>query len=145
MFKGTVQSIHITPEEGGEMQPQQAVQAFPGRGLEGDRYFDKRGDVTLIEHEALAALARDYNVTLDGNETRRNIVTGAVPLNHLVGQTFRVGEVRLRGKELCEPCNHLAEQTGKRQVLPGLLHRGGLRAEILTAGTIRVGDAIEPE
>jgi MOSC domain-containing protein YiiM len=64
-----------------------------------------------------------------------------VPLNHLVDKEFHVGEVRLRGVRLCEPCQHLAGLTQPR-VLPALVHRGGLRAEILTDGYIRTGDPI---
>lgn len=67
---------------------------------------------------------------------------GGVPLNHLVGREFRVGgEVRLRGIRLCEPCEHLERRCGV-QVRPGLAHRGGLRAQILAGGTIRVGEEI---
>ncbi len=125
------------------------VHAVIGKGLEGDRYFKKVGtfsnepgpsrEVTLIEIEAIEALKRDYRVELNPGETRRNIVTRAVPLNHLVGREFRVGEVTLRGIRLCEPCSHLEKLTTKG-VMRGLIHRGGLRAEILTDGRIRVGD-----
>ncbi|MFQ5552295.1 MAG: MOSC domain-containing protein [Thermoplasmata archaeon] len=127
------------------------VRAVAGQGLEGDRYFEEAGtyskylgsdrQLTLIEREALEALGRDYAQDLDPRDARRNLVTEGVPLNHLVGRTFRVGEVRLSGLRLCEPCGHLARLV-KRDVVPGLIHRGGLRAEILTTGVIRVGDAI---
>jgi MOSC domain-containing protein YiiM len=148
MFKGNVTSIHITAQSGGQPQAVSTVRAVAGQGLEGDRNFYADGShpleaVTLIEAEALDALAHDYDVTLGPGESRRNIVTTGVPLNHLVGQEFCVGEVRLRGTELCEPCKYLASKTHDR-VLPGLIHRGGLRAEILSAGEIRVGDAVEP-
>ena len=68
-------------------------------------------------------------------------MTRSVPLNHLVGKEFALGEVRIRGIRLCEPCDHLQKVTGK-SVIKGLLRRGGLRAQILTPGTIRVGDTI---
>ena len=84
---------------------------------------------------------RDYQVELAAGDARRNIVTRNVPLNHLVGKEFAIGEVRIRGIRLCEPCDHLQRMTGK-PVIKGLLHRGGLRAQILTPGTIRVGDAV---
>jgi MOSC domain-containing protein YiiM len=80
-------------------------------------------------------------VALDPSETRRNILTRGVRLNDLVGREFSVGEVRLRGIRLCEPCSHLAGLTG-RNVIPAFTHRGGLRAQILSGGTIRVGDGI---
>lgn len=135
------------------MEPVNAVRAVPGRGLEGDRYFEGQGtysgtkgsgrSVTLIEEESLEALARDYGVQLDPGESRRNIVTRNAPLNHLVGREFRIGEVFFRGMRLCEPCSHLAELSGA-EVIPGLVHRGGLRADILNEGIIRVSDKLEP-
>ena len=98
-------------------------------------------DLTLIEAEAIEALRRDYQVELAAGDARRNIVTRNVPLNHLVGREFAIGEVRIRGIRLCEPCDHLQKLTGK-PLLKGLLHRGGLRAQILTQGKISVGDKI---
>jgi len=133
------------------MEPVEDVRAVPGKGLEGDRYYletgtysdrrDNSREVTLIESEALAALARDYGKTLPSGASRRNVTTVGVPLNHLVGQEFRVGEVRLRGVRLCEPCNHLEAVCGE-EVRPGLVHRGGLRAQVLTEGRIKTGDVI---
>lgn len=152
MWRGIVVSIHIAAAAEGPMVSVSEVRAVPGKGLEGDRYFSKVGtysnnpgsgrDVTLIEIETLEALKRDYGVELGLGESRRNIVTRGVPLNHLVGQEFKVGEVTLRGIRLCEPCSHLEKLTQKG-VMRGLVHRGGLRAEILTQGIIRVGDAID--
>ncbi len=84
---------------------------------------------------------RDYQVEMTAGDARRNIVTRNVPLNHLVGKEFAIGDVRIRGIRLCEPCDHLEKVTGK-PVIKGLLHRGGLRAQILTPGTIRVGDLV---
>lgn len=131
----------------------QEVRAVPGKGLDGDRYFKQTGsysnkpgparEVTLIEIEALEALKRDYGIELNPGSARRNIVTRGAFLNHLVGREFRVGKVALRGIRLCEPCSHLEELT-RPGVLQALVHRGGLRAQILTEDTIRVGDAVLP-
>jgi MOSC domain-containing protein YiiM len=127
------------------------ARAVPGRGLEGDRYFNQAGtfwkpqpdyELTLIEIEALEGLQREFGVELEAGDGRRNVVTRGVSLNDLVGQEFQVGEVRLRGIRLCEPCSHLAKLS-HRAVLRGLVHRGGLRAQILTEGKIHVGDAVE--
>ncbi len=152
MWKGTVISIHIAQAGAGPMMSINEVRAVAGKGLEGDRYFKKVGtysnnpglgrDLTLIEMEAIEALKRDYGIDLSLGDSRRNIVTRGVPLNHLVGQDFKAGEVLLRGTRLCEPCSHLEKLTQKG-VMRGLVHRGGLRAEILTQGIIRVGDAID--
>jgi MOSC domain-containing protein YiiM len=129
------------------------VRAVPGKGFEGDRYFKASGtysdhpgparEVTLIEAEAIDAMARDNELTIHAGDARRNLVTRGVPLNHLVGREFTVGSVRLRGIRLCEPCSHLEGLT-KRGVLAALIHRGGLRAQILSEGVIRVGDLIAP-
>ncbi len=133
------------------MKAVEAVRAVPGRGLEGDRYWSATGtysykpspdrDVTLIELEAIEALERDYGIVLPPGESRRNIVTRGVALNHLVNREFTVGEVTLRGLRLCDPCGHL-ERLAQPGVRQGLIHRGGLRAQILGAGMIRVGDPI---
>src|SRR5690242_8325987 len=126
------------------------ARAVAGRGIEGDRYFMGTGtysnsrtvsrDITLIEIETIEALERK-GILLDPGNARRNIVTRSVPLNHLVGCTFVVGEVRLRGTRLCEPCSHL-ERLTQQGVLKELIHRGGLRADIVDGGTIRVGDIV---
>ncbi len=128
------------------------ARAVIGKGLEGDRYFKGVGtysnnpglgrDVTLIEIEAIEALKRDYGIELAPQDSRRNIATRGVPLNHLVGQEFKVGEVTLRGVRLCDPCSHL-EKLSAKGVQRGLIHRGGLRAHILTHGIIRVGDTVQ--
>jgi MOSC domain-containing protein YiiM len=150
MWNGTVESIYVASAAQGPMQAVGQVVAIPGAGLEGDRYALKLGtfykpepdyELTLIEAEAIEALRRDYRVELRAGDARRNIVTRNVPLNHLVGKEFAIGDVRIRGIRLCEPCDHLQNVTGK-PVLKGLLHRGGLRAQILTPGTIRVGDVV---
>lgn len=129
-----------------------AVRAFPGRGLEGDRYLHGTGtfaknpqqpdfEVTLIESEAVEAFARDSGLPFTTVHARRNLVTRGISLNDLVGVEFTVGAVRIRGMRLCEPCNYLAKVTWP-EVLRGLVHRGGLRAQILSEGVIHVGDAV---
>ena len=129
-----------------------AVRAVAARGLEGDRYFQRAGtfsetpgtgrEVTLIEAEALEAARRDHGVDLGPGATRRNIVTSGVALNHLVGREFTVGEVLLRGVRLCEPCAHMARLSGAKGAVRALIHRGGLRANVVRGGTIRTGDPI---
>ncbi|GCE05043.1 MOSC domain-containing protein [Dictyobacter aurantiacus] len=152
MWKGSVISLQIASGEGQPLTHTDQAHAVPGRGIEGDRYylgtghFSKMGkasyEITLIESEALEALKRDYGCELTPLTARRNIVTVGVPLNHLVWKAFKVGEVTLLGRRLCEPCFHLVQLT-KPDALSGLLHRGGLRAQILTEGIIRPGDPIQ--
>ena len=151
MSSGKVVAIHIAPEEGAPTEAVSDATIVPGKGIEGDRVFRKaeagkppkpHQEVTLIESEALVALQRDYGIALSGGESRRNILTEGVALNHLVGREFQVGECRLRGLELCEPCGYLEGLTVKG-VVKGLLHRGGLRAQAISGGTVRPGDAIQ--
>lgn len=152
-WTGEVVSIHIAEKAEAPMQSVDRVRAIPGKGLEGDRYFNAKGtysdrpgparEITLIESEAIEAMARDNELTIARGASRRNVTTRGAPLNHLVGQEFDVGHVRLRGIRLCEPCSHL-ERLTRNGVIAGLVHRGGLRAQILTEGEIRVGDAIVP-
>ena len=136
------------------MVPLGSVRAVAGKGLEGDRYANGVGtfsgqvgsgrEVTLIEVEAITSLAREYDVEIDPADSRRNLVTQDLPLNHLVGREFKVGDVILRGSRLCEPCGHLETLT-RPGVRRGLVHRGGLRAEIVDGGIIRTGDEVTAE
>src|SRR5258708_2144125 len=150
MWQGTVESIHIAAAAREPMRAVQQAEAIPGVGLEGDRYANRQGtffkpepdfELTLIEAEAIEALGREYGVELAPGEARRNVVTRGVALNHLVGKEFQIGGVKIRGIRLCEPCDHLQRLIGG-EVIKGLAHRGGLRAQILTQGTIHVGDIV---
>jgi MOSC domain-containing protein YiiM len=152
MPDGILEAIYITAVKGGPVQSVAQVHAVPGRGLEGDRYFVESGvspqdnkvdrQITLIEVEAVDALCKEQGIAVSAADIRRNLVLRGAQLNRLVNKLFKVGEVTLRGIRLCEPCQYLAKST-QPEVLPGLLHRGGLRAEILSEGTIRVGDSLE--
>ena len=152
MFEGRLVAIYTTAEAGAPMEERAEVKAEAGVGLEGDRYAAKSGrhsqtpgtgrEVTLVEREAIAAVRAD-GLELADHETRRNLLTEGVPLNHLVGTEFKVGDVVLRGVRLAEPCSYLAGLT-RSGVSRALVHRGGLRAEIVEGGTLRRGDAITP-
>lgn len=149
---GRLVSIHLAAAAGSPMTSVTAVRTLPGQGLAGDRYCLGTGsfsqkpgtgrECTLIELEAIQALAVELGLRVEPALARRNLVTEGVALNHLVGREFQVGEVRLRGMRLCEPCKGLAAVTGQPAILPGLIHRGGLRCEILSEGEMRVGDEI---
>ena len=153
-WAGHVAFIQIAPTATEKLFSVREVQAVVGKGLEGDRYFKKIGtfsnipgggrQVTLIELESVEALKRDLKIDLKPTQTRRNIVTRDVPLNHLVNHKFRLGrEVVFQGVRLCEPCDLLESLTVKG-VKEALLHRAGLRADIINGGIIRVGDSITP-
>lgn len=154
MSAGTVTAIFIAAAAEASMVAVDEVRAIPGRGVEGDRYSSAAGtfscgyepdaELTLIESESIEALEREWLIALTAADARRNLVTRGVALNDLVGREFMVGQVWVIGHGLCEPCKHLARLTGQPEILNGLRHRGGLRAQILSEGTLRVGDAIRP-
>jgi MOSC domain-containing protein YiiM len=135
-----VEWIHL----GAPFEPQlwtvESVRALAGKGLEGDRHFHPEGAepgraLTLVEAEAVE------DVGLRPGETRRQVTVRGVRLNDLVGKRFRVGDVECYGVELCEPCLHLQELT-RPGIIEELVHRAGINADILTDGTISVGDPV---
>jgi MOSC domain-containing protein YiiM len=149
---GIVTEIYLAPAAGAAPAAVGAARAVAGRGLEGDRYFHGAGSfsrwpgegraVTLVEGEAIDAIRREHGIDLGDGRSRRNIVTTGVALAELVGRRFRLGEALLRGARLAAPCRYL-----ERRVAPGtydaMRGRGGLRADVLEGGIIRVGDAVE--
>jgi MOSC domain-containing protein YiiM len=149
-MSGRVEEINIAAELEGVCSPVRQVEALAGQGLRGDRYFavepkprEEGRDITLIQAEALAALRAQHGIELSGAESRRNVLTRGIDLNALVGRRFTVGEVECVGIELCEPCAHLQKLT-QPGVMRGLVHRGGLRADIVRSGRIAVGDPVAP-
>jgi len=135
-----IEAIHIGPDKGGALGAVDEVRALAGKGLEGDRNFREGGAkpgqaLTLVEAEEVEG------VGLGLGETRRNVTVRGVRLNDLVGKRFKVGEVECFGVELCEPCEHLQSMT-RPGIIKELVHRAGLNADILTDGTIRVGDEL---
>ena len=152
-WEGRVAGLFIAPTKGAPMQPVEAAHAVPGCGLEGDRYFDGAGsfsrwpgphrDLTLIAEEDLAAM-RAEGIALAPEESRRNVLVRGVPLADLVRQRFWIGEVEVEGARRCQPCKYLVRLTGEPRLLPGMIGRGGLRARILSEGTIGVGDVVRP-
>jgi len=146
---GEVIAIYIGPRKHELPQPVERVEAHAGKGLAGNRYYWDAGAapagnaLTLIAEEALEAFNDETGVELSAQASRRNVLTRGIDLNALVGKRFRVGEVECEGVELCEPCAHLASLTD-HAVLRGMVHRAGLNADILTDGTIAVGDAVLP-
>jgi MOSC domain-containing protein YiiM len=150
---GVVEGIFITDGAGRPMRPRSEAVAVPDRGLAGDRYHDRTGyyserppldgrALTLIEAEVLESLATEHGIALAPIECRRNLVTRGIRLAELIGRRFRVGELLCEGVRICEPCVYLEQLTGKPVNEP-LVHRGGLRANILEGGTVRIGDPVD--
>ncbi len=150
MWQGRLLQIHVGLEARAAMRPLHRAVLIPGVGIEGDRYATGRGtysdfpdirEVTLIEAETLLALKRDHGIDLSPAEHRRNLTVEDVPLNHLVGRRFLVGDVVLEGGRLNTPCRYLDMVTGKT-VCDLMAHRSGLNARIIEGGEIAVGDRL---
>jgi MOSC domain-containing protein YiiM len=151
MADGKVIGIYITKKHGDPTISVDHAHLIPGKGIKGDRYFEylenpgrdlKTGrQITLIESEVLETMWQVDGVELLPGQTRRNIVTKGIPLNNLVDCEFTIGEVILRGVRLCEPCQYLADRTDQR-ILRSMVHKGGLRADIISEGTVHVNDQI---
>ncbi|MES2461613.1 MAG: MOSC domain-containing protein [Armatimonadota bacterium] len=153
MSAAKVESIHIASLARAPVAAVSEAILVAGRGIVGDRYFDRRGtfsdwpqdhEFTLIEAEAIEAVEAEYGLSLLPGETRRNVTTRGISLNALEGEFFRIGETVLcRGTRLCHPCAHLELVTAKGGLARLLANRGGLRAHILVGGIIRAGDTVE--
>jgi hypothetical protein len=145
---GVVESIWVAAAAGHATESRAAVRALPGLGLEGDRHALSTGTFpTGIPGSALTLIAGEvcdsFDPPLTPDEHRRNIVTRGIDVNALVGREFTIGDVRCRGMRLCEPCV-VGQRYSPRSILRPLVHRGGLRLDLLDDGEIRVGDPICP-
>jgi MOSC domain-containing protein YiiM len=153
VWTGLVEMLHLAPRSFLPMKSVTRLNLVQGVGIEGDRYACGEGfysdrpeegrQVTLLEMETLDALWRDHKVKLDAGDHRRNVSTRGVPLNHLVGQKFRIGGVVLEGTRLSTPCRHIEQITGL-EIFNLLLNRSGLHAKILVGGPIHTGDPVTP-
>lgn len=139
---GVIEAISVRPAFAAPTQLHEKIYARTGVGLEGDHGGD--GTITLIEAEVLEALEGETGLSLSHVESRRNVLTRNIDLNSLVDREFRVGNVKCRGFELAEPCLHLEELT-QSGMIKALVHRGGLRAEVLSDGWIEIGDQVASE
>ncbi len=141
-----VYKIGIAKKNNQEIDKKESIEVVASKGIVGDRYFhDFNGDreqITLIESENIDYYNNTFNTKFNYLEFRRNIVTKNIQLNDLVGKTITVGEIKLKVNDLCRPCNNLQNRLGKDNIIKEFLRRGGLRCEILSSGTINVGDKI---
>lgn len=140
-----VERIFICPERGVAQVEFERITVLSGMGVQGDRNFGKRThpgqNLTLVEAEEIELFCADYSRTPDLSLTRRNLVTRGVRLNDLVNVEFAIGNVRLRGIELCEPCILLGNSLSSESLAPATVikhwvHRGGLLANVLSSGEI---------
>ncbi len=126
-----------------------------GKGIFGDRYYNQEGtfsnkgeiqpdrDVTLIEIKKINDLNKEHNLDITAEDLRRNIVVSNCDLNSLVGKEFQIGEVVLKGLRLCEPCSYLSNKLNNEEVLSQMVHKAGLRAQIIKGGSIDLNSQLE--
>ena len=151
-WSGTVLGLHKTPRSFLPMKSFGSLLLLAGIGIEGDRHAtgeafhsdrpEEGRQITLFEEETIEALLRDHNIKLKPEDHRRNITTRDVPLNHLVGKRFKVGEAILEATRLSTPCRHIEQITGL-ELFNQLTNRSGLNAKIIVGGEIFVGDTIK--
>jgi MOSC domain-containing protein YiiM len=149
---GLITTIFVAPAKHAEQIPVDAVQLKAGKGIVGDRFFGFRQkqtgrNLSLIEWEAIEEFNQTYQLNLPMNATRRNLITQGIRLNDLVGKTFKIGQVECRGIELCEPCKVMARHfpatsLSQSDIIRAFAHKGGIRANVLTDGVVRLGDEI---
>src|SRR3984957_9622787 len=154
-WTGVVRYLHITPQAFLPMRAMPELRLIAGKGIEGDRYMIGREEgfyshkpeegrqVTLFELETLTALKRDAGIELSPEEHRRNVTVEGVPLTHLVGRRFWVGETLLEATRLSTPCRHI-EEILEKPVFDPLINRSGLNCRIVRGGVVRVGDPVRP-
>ena len=152
-MEGIIESILISGNAGGEVVSQSSVELEIGRGIVGDRYHLSKGtyskklekthdfEITLIEREEIDVFNQATGLNYDAATFRRNLVTRGIRLNDLVGKEFNIGDVKFRGVRLCEPCAYLSDLLGP-DFLSLMVHKAGLRAQILVNGSIEVSDSI---
>ncbi len=153
MTAGRIKGIYIAAAKGSNVSGHQTVSVRAGKGIEGDRYFSNTGknrsnykgqpdwEITLIESEVIAAFNQDTGHTFHESDFRRNLITEGIRLNDLVGKTFQINGVSYYGVQLCEPCAGLQRRMAVN-IIPDLIGKGGLRAQIRGNGLIAVGDSI---
>tara|TARA_Y100000590_G_C15406568_1_gene895931 strand:- start:284 stop:721 length:438 start_codon:yes stop_codon:yes gene_type:complete len=144
---GEVVEIGITNIKGNEIKNVNTVDAIEGKGLVNDRKFEennqKERQITLIEIENINYFNNISKTNIPPINFRRNIITENIKLNDLVGKEFFVGNVKLKGHDLCRPCKYLQKKLKRNNFIKEFIHRGGLRCEILSSGKINVGDIIK--
>ena len=153
MTEGSVKGIYIAHKMGANVSGHQKVSVRAGNGSEGDRYFSNTGknrshyqgqpdwEITLIESEVIADFNKATGNKFHESDFRRNLVTEGIRLNDLVGRTFEINGTSFYGVQLCEPCATLQKRLALK-ILPALISKGGLRAQIRGNGLVCFGDII---
>ena len=139
--------LGITRNNSHKIEEIEKIELLSGKGVVGDKHFQEnnnpRNQLTLIESENIDYYNKKFGVQIPYVNFRRNIITRGIELNKLVGKQFVVGEIKIRGNDLCRPCKYLQETLEQKDIIREFLQKGGLRCEILTSGIVKVGDAIK--
>ena len=139
--------IGITDKNNQKIKEVNSINVLANKGILGDRHFQEFNDpfnqLSLIESENIDYYNIKYGLNIPYKDFRRNIITKGVKLNDLVGKKFKIGDVKVEGIDLCRPCRHLTEILGQDNILKEFLRKGGLRCEILSSSTIKIGDKIK--
>ena len=152
MSSKTITGIYTAPAMGGSMMGHAKVSLKAGKGIVGDRYYSETGknrstykgqpdfELTLIESEVIERFNKQSGNSFHESDFRRNLITKGVRLNDLEGQYFTINGISLYGVRLCEPCASLQRRLGV-SILPELVGKGGLRAQVRGSGILSVGDS----
>ena len=154
-MSGKIAKLLISKDTQSDMLNVNQIVLEIGKGIFGDRYYNQDGtfsnkgeiepdrDVTLIEIEKIDALNKENDLNITAEDFRRNIVVSNCDLNSLVGKEFQIGEVVLKGLRLCEPCKYLSNKLDNEKVLSQMVHKAGLRAQIIKGGSIDLNSQVE--
>ena len=154
-MSGKIVKLLISKDPKSTMLSLNQIVLEAGKGIFGDRYYNQEGtfsnkgeiepdrDVTLIEIEKIDALNKEHNLDITAEDLRRNIVVSNCDLNSLVDKEFQIGEVVLKGLRLCEPCKYLSDKLNNEEVLSQMIHKAGLRAQIIKSGSIDLNSQVE--
>ena len=142
-----VYKIGITNKNNQQIKEVSSIDVLANQGVLGDRHFNEFNDpynqLSLIESENIDYYNIKYGLNIPYIDFRRNIVTKGIQLNDLVGKKLLVGNVELEGIDLCRPCKHLTEVLQQDNIIKEFLRRGGLRCQVLSSSSIKIGDKIK--
>ena len=143
---GKIEAINITNiSEENTFYVNQAI-LKRGKGIVNDRYYgnfkEKKEQVTLINIEEINNFNSQIKHNIDAKDFRRNIIISGINLNGLINKKIKINEVTLKIHEICQPCRYLQSRLKIPGLVKKLLNKSGVRAEILSSGSLSVGDII---
>ena len=138
--------IGIAKNNSQEIQEVKKIDLVSGKGIIGDRHFNENNDpynqLSLIESENIDYYNKEFQLNIPYLNFRRNIVTKGIKLNDLIDKKILIGQIEVKGINLCRPCKHLEQTLEQNNIIKEFLRKGGLRCEILNSGKISINDKI---